>query len=144
MGINLRGPGAQANLNWGFRGHGWPAWRFRGDFRGPGIIGDLRWDARFRSPGLHLHVPPWFGGPAPWGLGRAPWGWGPPPLPPRAWGNPLWSSLRPFGWRWGPPPAGWVGPTLNYLGYSVVPVWDPYYMQWGFWLYGIWVPIPTP
>jgi hypothetical protein len=23
-----------------------------------------------------------------------------------------------------------------------VPVFDPYYQEWGFWLYGIWIPLP--
>lgn len=144
LGINVRRlDWPRANVNWRLGWRGGPAWHFRGDFRGPGApIGDLFWNVAFRSPGLHLLPPPWHGGPAPWGLGRAPWGWGPPPPPPRGWGAPLRDALLPFG-GWGPwpPPAGWVAPTLNYLGYSVLPLWDPYYQQWGFWLYGVWVPL---
>ncbi|MBX9639803.1 MAG: hypothetical protein K2X97_08765, partial [Mycobacteriaceae bacterium] len=66
----------------------------------------------------------------------------PPPAPPRGWGAPLRNALLPYG-GWGPwpPPAGWVAPTLNYLGFPVSPLWDPYYQGWGFWLYGVWVPL---
>jgi|SRR6185312_3510014 len=66
---------------------------------------------------------------APWGDGPAPWGWGAPPPP--AWSGPL---PDPFG----PPP-----PPINYWGYQEQPVWDQGQNQWGFWFFGIWIPLPT-
>jgi hypothetical protein len=77
---------------------------------------------------LRLAAPPWHGGIAPWGLGLAPWGWGPPPPPD-------WAGWIPPAW--GPAPA-----PFNYWGLTVIPVWDPYFQQWGFWEFGIWVPLP--
>jgi hypothetical protein len=65
---------------------------------------------------------------APWGDGLPPWGWGAPP-PPR-WNGPLPPA-------WGPPP-----PPIDYFGYQEQPVWDPGYNQWGFWFFGIWIPLP--
>jgi hypothetical protein len=38
---------------------------------------------------------------------------------------------------WGPPPA-----PINYWGFQEQPVWDPGYNQWGFWFFGIWIPLP--
>ena len=32
--------------------------------------------------------------------------------------------------------------ALDYWGLTVIPVWDPYFQQWGFWEFGIWVPLP--
>jgi len=77
---------------------------------------------------LRLAAPPWRGGIAPWGLGIAPWGWGPPPPPD-------WAGWIPPAW--GPAPA-----PFDYWGLTVIPVWDPYFQQWGFWEFGIWVPLP--
>ena len=77
---------------------------------------------------LNLGPPPWHGGIPPWGFGPAPWGWGPPPPPDWAW---------PLPPPWGPAPA-----PFNYWGLTVVPVWHPYFQQWGFWEFGIWVPLP--
>jgi hypothetical protein len=77
---------------------------------------------------LRLAAPPWHGGIAPWGLGLAPWGWGPPPPPD-------WAGWIPPAW--GPAPA-----PFDYWGLTVIPVWDPYFQQWGFWEFGIWVPLP--
>jgi hypothetical protein len=37
--------------------------------------------------------------------------------------------------------SAWVPPALNYYGFSVVPVWDPDYAEWGFWVGGIWIPL---
>ena len=65
---------------------------------------------------------------APWGDGLPPWGWGAPP-PPR-WNGPLPPA-------WGPPP-----PPIDYFGYQEQPVWDQGYNQWGFWFFGIWIPLP--
>ena len=36
-----------------------------------------------------------------------------------------------------PPPA-----PINYFGYNEQPVWDQGYNQWGFWFFGIWIPLP--
>ncbi|MDX1884822.1 chitin-binding protein [Mycolicibacterium sp. 120270] len=118
-----RGPGGPR----GDRGPGGPPGDFRGpdgppgDFRGPGgPPPDFRgrdnndWRGRFRG--------------APWGDNLPPWGWGPPP-PPR-WEGPLPPA-------WGPPP-----PPIDYFGFQQQPVWDPGYNQWGFWFFGIWIPLP--
>jgi hypothetical protein len=78
---------------------------------------------------------PWRGDPqrgyfhgAPWGDGPAPWGWGAPPRP--AWDRPL------------PPPGGvWGYGPINYYGYQETPIWDPGFNQWGFWFFGVWIPL---
>ena len=77
---------------------------------------------------LRLVPPPWRGGPPPWGIGPAPWGWGPPP-------PPNWAG-------WIPPPWGPAPAPFDYWGLTVIPVWDPYFQQWGFWEFGVWVPLP--
>ena len=87
--------------------------------RGPGGPGDFgRWP------------PDAFGGfrGAPWGDGAAPWGWG---APPRAgWGGPL------------PPPGGfWNQGPINYWGYDETPIWDQGQNGWGFYFFGIWIPL---
>jgi hypothetical protein len=65
---------------------------------------------------------------APWGDGPAPWGAGPPPRPD--WGRPL------------PAPGGqWVGGPINYWGYQENPLWNPQFNQWGFWFFGVWIPL---
>ncbi|ETB21799.1 hypothetical protein O973_09660, partial [Mycobacterium avium subsp. avium 11-4751] len=78
---------------------------------------------------------PWHGDPqrgyfhgAPWGDGPAPWGPGEPPRP--AWDRPL------------PPPGGhWDYGPIDYWGYQETPVWDPGFNQWGFWFFGVWIPL---
>lgn len=77
---------------------------------------------------LNLAPPPWRGGLAPWGLGPAPWGWGAPPAPD-------WAG-------WIPPPWGPAPAPFDYWGLTVIPVWDPDFQQWGFWEFGIWIPLP--
>ena len=52
--------------------------------------------------------------------GAPPWGWGPPPS---------------FQWTGGPPHR------FNYWGYDVDPVWDDGFHQWGFYLFGLWIPV---
>ena len=120
-----------------------------GDFRGPvdaavnPTSADLGWARRptpgdFNRPGSHDWRPPWnpqdndwrgrFHG-APWGDGLPPWGWGAPP-------PPIWDGPLPPAW--GPPP-----PPINYFGYNEQPVWDPGYNQWGFYFFGIWIPLPV-
>ena len=113
-----------------------------GDFRGPGDHGGPGGpggspQGDFNRPGDHDWRPPgnpqdndWrgrFHG-APWGDGLPPWGWGAPPPP--AWNGPLPPA-------WGPPP-----PPINYFGFDEQPIWDPGYNQWGFWFFGIWIPLP--
>src|SRR6267154_2049807 len=101
-----------------------------GDFRGPG-------GPDFRGPDNHDWRPPWNPGDndwrgrfqgAPWGNQLPPWGWGAPPPPP--WDGPLPEA-------WGPPP-----PPINYWGFNEQPVWDQGYNQWGFYFFGIWIPLP--
>lgn len=114
------------------------------DWRGPGgDPGDRRGPdgpppGDFDRPGDHDWRPPWnpqdndwrgrFHG-APWGDNLPPWGWGAPPPP--AWDGPLPPA-------WGPPP-----PPINYFGFNEQPVWDQGYNQWGFWFFGIWIPLPV-
>jgi hypothetical protein len=115
-----RGPGGQPPGY--FRGPGEPGGQPPGDFRGPDNHdwrppwnpGDNDWRGRFHG--------------APWGDGLPPWGWGAPPPP--AWEGPLPEA-------WGPPP-----PPINYFGFNEQPVWDPGFNQWGFWFFGIWIPLP--
>jgi hypothetical protein len=108
----------------------------QGDFRGPGGPGGPP-PGDFRGPDNHDWRPPWNPGDndwrgrfhgAPWGKDLPPWGWGAPPPPP--WDGPL---PDPFG----PPP-----PPINYWGFQEQPVWDPGYNQWGFYFFGIWIPLP--
>jgi hypothetical protein len=132
-----RGPdGGQGGPPGGFPGGG------PGDNRGPGGgPGDNRGPdggpGDFNRPGGHDWRPPFspqdndwrgrFRG-APWGNDLPPWGWGAPPPP--VWDGPLPGA-------WGPPP-----PPINYFGYNEQPVWDPGYNQWGFYFFGIWIPLP--
>jgi hypothetical protein len=51
---------------------------------------------------------------------RPPWGWGPPPV---------------IHWRGHPPE--WI----DYWGYRVHPVWHPHFNVFGFWLFGIFIPV---
>ncbi|MBI3213344.1 MAG: chitin-binding protein [Mycobacterium sp.] len=67
----------------------------------------------------HGQAPPWGQGPAPWGAG------GPPP--------PAHGPLPP---PWGPPPA-----PFDYFGQRVTPVFDPGFNNWGFWFFGLWIPL---
>jgi hypothetical protein len=137
---DFRGPGGPGGPPPGdFHGPGGPEGPPPGDFRGPGgpggqggpPPGDFR-----RGPDNHWR-PPWNPGDndwrgrfhgAPWGNDLPPWGWGAPPPPP--WDGPLPEA-------WGPPP-----PPINYWGFQEQPVWDPGYNQWGFWFFGIWIPLP--
>jgi hypothetical protein len=51
----------------------------------------------------------------------------------------------PPPWGWGPPPAyHWPGGPprpFNYWGHDVNPVWNDGFRQWGFWLFGMWIPV---
>ena len=75
---------------------------------------DNDWRGRFRD--------------APWGDGLPPWGWG-----ATAGCQVRMDRCLP---AWGPPP-----PPVNYWGYDEQPVWDPGYNQWGFYFFGIWIPL---
>jgi hypothetical protein len=143
-----RGPGGPPQGDFrGPGGPGGPPGDFRGpdnhDFRGPGGPGGPPGDFRgpggpdFRGPDNHDWRPPWNPGDndwrgrfhgAPWGGDLPPWGWGAPPPPP--WDGPLPEA-------WGPPP-----PPINYWGFNEQPVWDQGYNQWGFYFFGIWIPLP--
>ncbi|TGD90366.1 hypothetical protein BayCH28_00410 [Mycolicibacterium sp. CH28] len=72
--------------------------------------------------------------------------------PDRDPGGPQWrGDGDDRGWRPGPPPVdlGWRGidqgrfdhQPFNYLGHWVNPVFDPGYNNWGFWLFGAWIPL---
>ena len=50
--------------------------------------------------------------------------------------RPIWDGPLPEAW--GPPP-----PPINYFGFNEQPVWDPGYNQWGFYFFGIWIPLPV-
>ena len=84
------------------------------DWRPPWNPGDNDWRGRFQG--------------APWGGDLPPWGWGAPPPPP--WDGPLPQA-------WGPPP-----PPINYWGFQEQPIWDQGQNGWGFWFFGIWIPLP--
>jgi hypothetical protein len=55
------------------------------------------------------------------------------------------------GQHWGPPPPGlaWRGmdqgrfdhQPFSYNGSWVTPIFDPGYNAWGFWFFGIWIPL---
>ena len=51
---------------------------------------------------------------------RPPWGWGPPP---------------PVHWR------GHIPHDFDYWGFKVFPIWHPHFKVFGFWLYGIFIPV---
>ncbi len=129
-----RGPGGPP----GDRGPGGPPGGPPGDFRGPGGGPGGPPPGDFNRPGGHDWRPPFspqdndwrgrFHG-APWGDGLPPWGWGAPP-------PPIWDGPLPEAW--GPPP-----PPINYFGFNEQPVWDPGYNQWGFYFFGIWIPLPV-
>ena len=57
-------------------------------------------------------------------------------------GAQRFDPLAGYGAPWAPPPD-WSPPPFNYWGFSVVPVFDPYYQEWGFWEYGFWIPLPN-
>ncbi len=72
--------------------------------------------------------------------------------PDRGPGGPQWrGDGDDRGWRPGPPPAdlAWRGidqarfdhQPFNYLGHWVNPVFEPGYNNWGFWLFGAWIPL---
>jgi hypothetical protein len=49
----------------------------------------------------------------------------------------------PWGWG-GPPPVYWKGHVphwIDYWGFRVFPVWHPHIKVFGFWLFGIFIPV---
>jgi hypothetical protein len=41
-----------------------------------------------------------------------------------------------------PPPGGyWDAGPVNYWGYDEQPIWDPGQNGWGFYFFGIWIPL---
>ncbi|AFC46953.1 hypothetical protein OCO_05890 [Mycobacterium intracellulare MOTT-02] len=110
------------------------------------IGGPVGLDTGFSVVGHGAPPPPrphnygWNDGPAP---GHPPPHWvGPPP---------------PGGWNGPPPPGGWnrpwAGPPrdvlvaradfgpFNYNTFTVVPVFNWQYGGWGYWFFGVWVPL---
>jgi hypothetical protein len=93
----------------------------------------------------------------------------PPPPPARGWGwndgpaprhpPPNWEGPPPpGGWDGPPPPGGWNRPwgdrpdrdwdrgradfgPFQYNTFTVFPVFNWYYGGWGYWFFGVWVPL---
>ena len=113
------GPGHGGPPPGGFQGQGGPGPGGPGAHGPGGPGGPTPWHGDDRRGYFHG---------APWGDGPAPWGWGEPPRP--VWGGPL------------PGPGGpWIGGPINFWGYQETPVWDPGFNQWGFWFFGVWIPL---
>ena len=117
-----QGPGGPGGPGGPDRGPGGPG----GPDRGPG-----------GPPGGHWDGPGGPGGPGGppgghWdGPGRAPWGPpdGPPPPPPPE-----------LGWR-GIDQGRFDHQPFNYNGSWVTPIFNPDFNNWGFWFFGIWIPL---
>jgi hypothetical protein len=100
----------------------------------------------FSTPDNGAPPPPPERGPG-WNDGRA------PGSPPPNWDGPP----PPGGWDGPPPPGGWNrqynGPSrdiararvdfgpFNYNGYTAIPVFNPVFGGWGFWFFGVWIPL---
>ncbi|WP_460010499.1 MAP_0585 family protein, partial [Mycobacterium avium] len=82
------------------------------------------------------------------------WNDGPPPHhPPPNWYGPP----PPGGWDGPPPPGGWNRPwdgpprdvavaradfgPFSYNTFTVIPVFNWQYGGWGYWFFGVWVPL---
>jgi hypothetical protein len=92
----------------------------------------------------------------------------PPPPPQRGFGwndgqapghpPPNWEGPPPPGGWNGPPPAGgwnrpWAGPPRDvaraqgdfgpfaYNAFTVIPVFNWYFGGWGYWFFGVWIPL---
>ncbi|GAS92098.1 hypothetical protein [Mycolicibacterium brisbanense] len=103
----------------------------RGPDNGPGDPGRWQGDpgGPDRGPGGPDRGP---GGPGGWPGGddhRGDHRWDPPPPPP-----------PDLSWR-GIDQGRWDHQPFNYNGNWVTPVFDPGYNAWGFWLFGIWIPL---
>jgi hypothetical protein len=98
-------------------------------------------DGNGRGHGHDDYCPPWCGNGN--GNGNGDWDKGPWWAGNRhEWWN---DNNGPPPWGWGPPPAyqwdGGPARAFNYWGYNVNPVWDDGFRQWGFWLFGLWIPV---
>jgi hypothetical protein len=160
---DFHGPGeAAGDFRRDFRGPGAPLGdeRWDRDFRSPG---DHEFPAPWRggswwgdgAPPWGWGLPPrldwddWLPGPPDWG-----WGWGGP-----GWGGPGWGWGAAAAWDiadgfwdavdnivddvvpWIPGPY-WSPAPFDYYGFTVIPIWDPDFQEWGFWEAGIWIPLP--
>jgi hypothetical protein len=38
----------------------------------------------------------------------------------------------------------WIDEPVDYYGYRRKPIWDPVRQQWGFYLFGVWIPVAPP
>ena len=52
---------------------------------------------------------------------------------------PRIKTIAVIGAKDKPGPVDRVGRYLIDAGYTVYPVWDPGFMAWGFWFFGIWI-----
>lgn len=63
----------------------------------------------------------------------------------RWWRANKWRSDDRPPWGWGPPPAvHWRGHPphwIDYWGFRVYPVWFPHIKVFGFWLFGVFIPV---
>ncbi|ART74134.1 hypothetical protein BTO20_35445 [Mycobacterium dioxanotrophicus] len=100
----------------------------------------------FSTPGDGAPPPPPERGPG-WNDGPAPGG------PPPNWDGPAPAG----GWNGPPPPGGWNrrwdGPNrdiararvdfgpFDYNGYNAIPIFNPVFGGWGFWFFGVWIPL---
>jgi hypothetical protein len=109
------------------------------------------------------------GGPTDSPHGFSTLGNGAPPAPPQrglGWNDgpapggppPNWDGPPPAGgWNGPPPPGGWnrrydgpprdvvrarddFGP-FNYHGFTALPVFNPLFGGWGYWYFGVWIPL---
>jgi hypothetical protein len=72
--------------------------------------------------------------------------------------RPNWQDPPPpGGWDGPPPPGGWNSPwngppryvaqaqgdfgPFNFDGYTAIPVFNPVFGGWGFWFFGVWIPL---
>ncbi len=65
--------------------------------------------------------------------------------------SPWWPAAGDHNPAWGPPPPdqGWRGiddgrrdhQPFNYNGSWVTPIYNPDFNNWGFWFFGIWIPL---
>jgi hypothetical protein len=109
------------------------------------------------------------GGPGGLTVGFSVPGQGAPPPPPmrgRGWNDgpapggppPRWEGPPPPGGWDGPPPPGgwnrrWDGPSRDvgygqrdfgpfaYNDFTVIPVFNPFFGGWGYWFFGVWIPL---
>lgn len=74
--------------------------------------------------------------------------WGDPNNTPHGFSAPNHGPPPPGGWnpRWEGPPRD-IGlaqadfEPFAYNGYNAIPVFNPIFGGWGFWFFGIWIPL---